>query len=360
MKIAIVGAGPAGSTAAMLLSESRRHEVVLLDRDTFPRTKTCGSGLGPRCLSLFKKIGLHDRMAGLAMGIRGIRFVGPGGDEAILSGNEDGAWIIPRKTFDAEIAFRAERSGARFVQEFKAIKALRDPTGRIHGVSDGKTEIEADLVLFCDGAHSRFSVDRRPRHQIATIMGWYEDVPYTSGCLEMFFDQRVRPWYGWLFPETATRVNIGICYNPDDTADPKQIFAEVVERNIGQRMRGATQVGKFRGAPICYTRTVGPVAAPGALWVGESARLTNAATGEGIYHAMKSATVASEALSRHDRPGMALYSDYTQQTTRAFTVPLNTAVGFMNFVATPAFSWVSSLVTSRLVREPLRLLLANI
>lgn len=359
MKIAIVGAGPAGSTAAMLLAESKQHEVVLLDRDEFPRTKTCGSGLGPRCLSLCKEIGLFDRMSSLALGIRGVRFVGPGGTEAILASNMEAAWIIPRKTFDAEIAFRAEKSGARFVQGFKAVRALRDETGRIHGVTDGKTDIEADLTLFCDGAHSRFSIDRRPRHQIATIMGWYEGIPYTPGILEMWFDARVRPWYGWLFPETDNRVNIGICYNPDDTEDPKKIFAEVVERNVGKRFSGGTQVGKFRGAPIAYTRTVGPVASPGALWVGESARLTNAATGEGISYAMRSAYVASQAIARNPRPGQALYADYTEKTTKTFTMPLHSAVGFMNFVNTPIFGWFSSLITSRMVQEPMRWLLAN-
>src|SRR6185436_14267335 len=143
----------------------------------------------------------------------------------------------------SEIAFRAERSGAKFVQGYKAIRALRDPSGRIRGITDGKNDVEADLTLFCDGAHSRFSVDRRPRQQIATIMGWYEGIPYTPGVLEMWFDARVRPWYGWLFPETETRVDIGICYHPDDTEDPKKIFAEVVERNVGKRWAGATQVG---------------------------------------------------------------------------------------------------------------------
>ena len=77
MKIVIVGAGPGGSTAAMLLAQQRGHEVVLLDRDQFPRMKTCGSGLGPRCLTLCKEIGLFDRMKSLALGIRGCRFVGP-------------------------------------------------------------------------------------------------------------------------------------------------------------------------------------------------------------------------------------------------------------------------------------------
>lgn len=360
MKIAIVGAGPAGSTASLLLAESGQHEVVLLDRDEFPRTKACGSGLGPRCVSMCKQIGLYDRMSNLALGIRGLRFVAPAGSEAILSSNREAAWIIPRKTFDAEIAFRAEREGARFVQGFKAIRALRDPSGQIRGISDSKTEIEADLVLFCDGAHSRFSIDRRPKRQIATIMGWYEGVPYTSGVIEMFFDRRVRPWYGWLFPETLTRVNIGICYNPDDPENPKSIFAEVVERNLKQRFSHATQIGSFRGAPICYTRNLGPVTTPGALYVGESARLTNAATGEGIYYAMKSAWIAAQAIARNGRPCPALYTDYAASTKRTFTLPLHSAVCFMNLLNTSIFDWASSLITCSLMREPLRLLLSNV
>ena len=113
MKIVIVGAGPGGSTAAMLLAQQRRHEIVLVDRDQFPRMKTCGSGLGPRCVTLCKELGLYDQMQGMALGIRGCRFVAPSGQEAILASNTEAAWIIPRATFDAEIAFTAEREGAR-------------------------------------------------------------------------------------------------------------------------------------------------------------------------------------------------------------------------------------------------------
>ena len=360
MKIVIVGAGPGGSTAALLLGQQRRHEVVLLDRDQFPRMKTCGSGLGPRCLSLCKEIGLFDKMQGLALGIRGCRFVAPNGAEAVLASNTEAAWIIPRATFDSEIAFAAERAGARFIQGFNAKRALRDDNGRIRGVSDGKTDIEADLVLFADGAHSRFSIDRRKRRQIAAIMAWYEGVPYTSGVLEMFFDKRVKPWYGWLFPETPTRVNVGICYDPEDPEDPKKILHEVIDRNVGERLRGAEQVGKYRGHPIVYTERVGPVAAPGALWIGEAARLTNAATGEGISYAMRSARVVAGAIAAHDAPGQALYEDYTRKTVRSFTLPLQTGVGFMNFVGTPAFAMVSSLITQRAVQSPLRWLLANV
>src|SRR4051794_37591738 len=171
MRIAIVGAGPAGATAALLLARQKRHEVILLDRDAFPRTKTCGSGLGPRCISLSQEIGLAPVLQPLAYPIRGARFAGPSGREATLSGKE-GAWIVPRARFDHLLASEAERAGARFIQGFKAQSALRDPSGRYRGISDGKTEIEADLVLFCDGAHSRFSEDKREKTQIATIKGW--------------------------------------------------------------------------------------------------------------------------------------------------------------------------------------------
>src|SRR5580658_646574 len=359
MKIAIVGAGPAGATAALLLAQQHRHQVVLLDRDHFPRTKTCGSALSPRCLQLFDEIGLTQPLSALAYGISGCRFVGPGGQEALLRGKQ-GAWIIPRKTFDAEIAQRAERAGAQFIQNSKVTRLLRDPNGRIRGVSDGRTEVEADLTLLADGAHSRFSMDRRGRRQIATVMAWYEGVPYTDGCLEMFFDRRVRPWYGWLFPEPRTPVNVGICYDPEDPQDPKQILHEVIERHVGARLKGAEQVGKYRGAPISYTDRVGPVAAPGALWIGESARLTNAATGEGIYYAMRSGQVAAQTLERYPYAGQPLYQAYTQATARTFSVRLAAAVAFMRFVGTPAFEWVSALATSRAVQGPLTWLLSSV
>ena len=360
MKIVIVGAGPGGATAALQLARQRRHEVVLLDRDEFPRHKTCGSGLGPRCLDVLKELNLFETLRPKALSIRGLRFVSPGMKEAVLASNVEAAWIIPRETFDAEIAFTAEREGADFIQGFNAKRLLRDPSGRIRGISDGKQEVEGDLILFADGAHSRFSIDKRKRQQIAAIMAWYEGVPYTDGVLEMWFDRRVKPWYGWLFPETKTRVNVGICYDPDDAADPKKLLDEVIDRNVGDRLRGAEQVGKYRGHPIVYTERVGPVAAPGALWIGEAARLTNAATGEGISYAMRSARVAAAAIADHRAPGQALYDDYTRRTVRSFTLPLQTAVGFMNFVGTPAFSMVSSLITHRAVQPPLRWLLANV
>lgn len=350
MRIAVVGAGPAGATAALQLARQKRHEVVLIDRDAFPRVKTCGSALSPRCITLCDELSLTPRMKPQAYGISGLRFTGPRGRMATLSGQE-GAWVIPRAQFDAEIAFAAERAGAEFVQEWKGTKALRDGDGRVRGVSDGRREIEADLVLFADGAHSRFSDDPRPKRQIATIMSWWEGIPFREGHMEMWFDRRVAPWYGWLFPETKTRVNIGVCYDPDDETPPREIFWELVDRHVGARMKGAEMVQKFRGAPIVYTERVGRVAQPGALWIGEAARLTNAATGEGIFYAMKSGAMAAEMVARH--PNGQLGAAYQRAIERTFTLRFNLAIGFMHFVGTPGFAAVSSLLALRPVEKAL-------
>ena len=345
MRIAIVGAGPSGATAALQLARQRRHEVVLIDRDQFPRVKTCGSALSPRCITLSDELGLSGTLRPLAYSICGLRFTGPAGRSATMTGKEGGAWVIPRARFDAEIAYAAEREGAKFVQGYKAVKKLEDPAGRVRGVSDGKQEIEADLTLFADGAHSRFSSDKRPKRQIATIMGWWEGVPgVRDGHMEMWFDKRVAPWYGWLFPETRDRVNVGICYDPEDPADPKEIFHEVVDRHIGERLRHADQVQKWRGAPIVYTEKVAEVTQSGAMWIGESARLTNAATGEGIFYAMKSGAIAAEMIARHAAEAERRRA-YQKAIERTFTARFLLALGFMRFAATPAFSLLSSLIT---------------
>lgn len=364
MKIAIVGAGPSGSTAALLLAR-QKHEVVFVDRDTFPRTKTCGSGLGPRCIEVLREIGMDRTLEPMAYEIKGARFAGPSGREAQLSGDKTGAWIISRSRFDNVMAQAAVKAGAKFEEGFKVQKALRDPSGRYRGISDGKREIEADLTLFCDGAHSRFSEDTRPKMQIATIMGWWQGVEHKPNQVEMWFAPQVLPWYGWLFPEGGGRVNIGICYSPDEPRDPKEILNEVIERHVGPRIKRAEQVAcecstivKLRGAPIVYTDSVGKIAAPGALWLGEAARLTHAATGEGIFQAMKSAQIASSTIARNLNGSLG--SEYEKAIRRYYGPRQKIALGFLRLTTTPAFSWVTEMLAYQPVEKALAWALAHV
>ena len=148
-----------------------------------------------------------------------------------------------------------------------------------------------------------FSSDKRPKRTISTLMGWWEGMPFLPNTLEMIFDKNLSPLYGWMFPETETRCNIGICMDgegPDGRKterNVREVFARFLEDHFRDRLRDARQIGKLKGHPISYTTWIRDLTAPGMLHLGEAARITHNATGEGIFQAMQSGLYAADALA---------------------------------------------------------------
>ena len=305
---------------------------------------------------MLKDIDMADHFQPLAQKISGLRFVGPRGNEAEMNANQRSGVDHPRSTFDAEIAFAAERAGVSFGRTFmpKDGARQRGSRGRNKRWQGHHRNRSVDLA---DGAHRAFrstsglvgkSLRSWPGTRVFPYKGHLGNVLRPAG------EALVR----LAVPETDTRVNVGICYDPDDPADPKRLLDEVIATHVGERLRNATQVGKYKGHPIVYAEGVGPITSPGAIWIGEAARLTNAATGRGISYAMRSACVAADVIARHERPDTSFCAN-TRRRPPKFALPLKTAVGFMNFVNTPAFGLASSLITSRAVKSTMRYLLAN-
>ncbi|AKU93953.1 putative electron transfer oxidoreductase [Labilithrix luteola] len=300
--VIVVGAGPGGSTAAIGLARRGVRDVLVLDRDEFPRDKTCGSGLSPNAIALADELGLGDELRRRSVPMLSVKIVTPGGRSMVLAGNA-AAVILLRRDFDDMLLRRAESLGARFQGGVKVISLLRENT-RVVGVrlADG-TERRARYVICADGAHSIFSMDPRPKRSISTLMGWWEDVDVVYGQAEMIFDECVSPLYGWLFPESATRVNIGVCIEGQDKNGEKtkrnvrDVFATFLDRHYRDRLKNARQVGPLKGHPIAYTTWVSHCTAPGALFLGEAARVTHNATGEGISQAMQSGLYAADTIA---------------------------------------------------------------
>ncbi len=325
-EIVIVGAGPAGASAAIGLAQRGVRDVLLLDRSHFPRDKTCGSGLSPNALKVGEELGIGEELRRLATPIMSVKIVTPGGREMVLASNAE-AVVLLRRDFDNLLVERARALGVRFEGGVHATELLRE-RGRVAGVrtSDGR-EIRARFVLSATGAHSIFSSDPRPRRSLGTLMGWWEDLEFTPRQIEMIFDRSVAPLYGWLFPETDRRVNIGICIDGQEEDGRKRrhirdVFARFLADHYGERLKGARQIGKLKGHPIVHTTWVGHCAEPGMLLLGEAARLTHNATGEGISQAMQSGLYAAEAIAdvragRADEP--AAWEAYTGKQRRRFT-----------------------------------------
>jgi geranylgeranyl reductase family protein len=355
----IVGAGPGGAAAAVRLAQRGVRDVVLVDKDEFPRDKTCGSALSPNALATLEELGIAAEVHRLGYRIHSLKLTTPG-NRLIELHTEQAALILLRKHFDNLLVEKARALGVQFRGGFRASELIRDSGGRVVGVRFKDDELRADYVIAADGAHSIFSSDNRPRRTISTLMGWWEDFAFTPGTMEMIFDKNLQPLYGWMFPETPTRVNIGICIDGEDRSGHKternvrEVFARFLDDHFRDRLVGTRQIGKLKGHPISYTTWIRDCAGPGILYLGEAARITHNATGEGIYQAMQSGIYAADALADVLAGAASMeqaWSRYTWQCRRRFTAGFLLGHLLRGAFRTPLLDVVAQAYNSPTVRK---------
>ena len=145
--VAVVGAGPAGTAAALrVLRERPGSRVVLLDAATFPRDKCCGDGIAAEVFDLLAALGVPDA-TDLAPPVPRLRLRTPNGrtvDRACRRPSR----VIPRAVFDAALVDAAVARGAEL--RHHRVRTLQVAPDRV--VLDG--EIEARAVVGADGANS--------------------------------------------------------------------------------------------------------------------------------------------------------------------------------------------------------------
>ena len=362
--VAIIGAGPAGTAAAIHLGQLGVTKVVLVDRHDFPRDKTCGSGVSPKGIEVLKSLGVWEQVEQDAYWIKGLRLVTPGDREVFLSGGDDAAAIICcRRTFDHLLLKRALLLGVEFLPNFETQELLSEG-GRVAGfiARDGRV-VRARYTVVANGAHSTFTVNERPKRLMQAIMGWWERVPFEPNHVEMVFDRIVTPCYGWLFPESGTRVNIGICYEDwDHSKNARKLFAEFLDKHYRARLAGAVQIGDWKGHPISYSYRIRSLYSPGRLVIGEAGRMTHPATAEGIYQGMRSGMIAAEALLDVAK-GVATEPEacatYETRCRRAFGASFLSARVWRLAVKSPLLDWLVSIGRRPMVKTALGKLMAQ-
>ncbi len=354
----IIGAGPGGAAAAVRLAQRGIRNVVLVDKDRFPREKTCGSALSPNGLKITDELGIGDEVRRRGYAIGSLRVITPGQRQLYMTTEAGTSVILLRKHFDNLLVERAQSLGVEFRGGCKVQELIRE-NGRVVGVRSKEGDIRADYVLAADGAHAMFSTDRRPKRTISTLMGWWEGMPFLPGTLEMIFDKNLSPLYGWMFPETETRCNIGICMDgegPDGRKterNVRDVFARFLDDHFAERLRDARQIGKLKGHPISYTTWIRDLTAPGMLHLGESARITHNATGEGIFQAMQSGLYAADALADvlTGADEARAWSRYQWQCRRRFTAGFLVGHAVRGVLKTPLLDGVAMAYNSPFIRR---------
>ena len=323
-EVIVVGGGPGGSTTAALLADAG-HNVMLLDKAQFPRHKACSEYMNTGGVEVLRELGLlQDVLSEGAHQLAAMRVHSPAGDSFLAdferASNGKHAIGLSRYRLDALLLENARDSGATIIEKAHVRDVVTD-AGAVTGVEaviDGtRTTLSAKVVIGADGRHSAVSrhlgLDRLQRWPHRTgLVAHYRNV---EG-LDRFGEMHVVDWgYIGLAPLENGLTNVAVVLDCDDVTsregDLQALFNDRLQSvaAVADRFRNATIEGSIRGVgPLA--RRVSRTAGDGYLLVGDAAGFLDPFTGDGIYEAMRGATLAapvvSSALGRNDCSGTAL------------------------------------------------------
>jgi geranylgeranyl reductase family protein len=287
----VVGAGPAGSTAARELAAAGAR-VLMLDRADFPRYKACGGGVPvrtERALPFPIDSVIEDSVSLLDVRYQGRqRFVRDSGAPF--------AHMVMRDRFDALLADRAAAAGAEFRPNAR-VRALH--VGRSVTVAgDGFAE-DASFVVSADGAHSPVGRMAGLGDGLAECAAWEVEIRAKPPVRSAFgstamIDLGYRPWgYVWLFPKERV-LSVGIVLPRNQAGAMK----DEVRRFAARLGLGDAAIEIARGHKIRFRRGREPIARERVLLAGDAAGLADEFTQEGIFYAIHSGRLAARNVLR--------------------------------------------------------------
>jgi menaquinone-9 beta-reductase len=289
--LVVVGAGPAGTSAALgALAADPARRVLLLDREDFPRDKSCGDGIAPHVLDALASVGVHDVADGWTP-LRHMVLARPPSSARVQGSLRRPVWVIPRQVLDMRLVRHAVRAGAELRRH-----RVRDVQVTADGVVlDGR--LTGAVVVAADGAHSvlRPATGQPSVRRRALAIRGYAPTPASGvGKQVIVYGERRQPSYAWAFDRGDGLSNIGYGELLGTGAEPpsRTLLLQQLEHLLPGAAAGATQWHAHH-LPLSQLRWRQPDGR--LLLAGDAAGLVNPMTGEGIYYAVASGILAGRA-----------------------------------------------------------------
>ncbi len=313
--VVIVGAGPAGSIAGIVLARAG-VTVRLVDRAVFPRDKLCGDTVNPGTLERLRRLGVDGDLDARALRVDGMRVTGERGDviDGCYPRGQSGRAIV-RRDLDWILLRQAIAAGCEYESAVAVRRATVDESrgvGRVTGVvagADGHERgLPARVVVAADGRHSTIAfglgLARHPvRPRRWAVGGYFEhggvSVPVAEG--GTFGEMHVRrDCYIGVAPVPGGLTNVCLVRpsGGGDTAlaDPAGLLTRALAADAQLRDRFAD--ARLVAPPV----VLGPLAVEsprtsidGLLFAGDAAGFIDPITGDGLRFAVQGGELAAAA-----------------------------------------------------------------
>ncbi len=283
----VVGAGPAGSTAARRLAEGGAR-VVLLDRARFPREKLCGGGLTAKALGLLPA-GAGDVVQRWVDRVEIRSRVGTFEIAESLAR----VGMVDRRELDLRLVGAAAIAGVD-VREGLLVTGARSGAADAEVTFAGGGHLTATVLVVADGEPSRLAASLGLRSSPGRrVLALEASVPSTDAALRdhAVLGCRVPGGYAWYFPK-ADHASVGVGSSSATRQPRLRADLDIFAQSLGLRIERASVRGHW--IPMGLRR--GPLVTGRALLVGDAAGAADPLFAEGIAFALATGTLAARSI----------------------------------------------------------------
>ena len=313
--MAIIGAGPAGSICAYsALATSGAIRVALIDRETFPRNKACGDAIPYEAVPELKELGLEVILDGRPE-IRRIQVTCPekfGYLKKLFENYKVSYYFVERLIFDNYLFESAIRKGAYDCTGYQLTDGKYDESDALWNLtlkhrSGTVTEIQCKILVGADGAGSKVrrlaGLDlNEDRHMGLALRTYARAEGLPEKTIRVDYLESIIPAFGWTFPLTGDKVNIGIGIDKRDFRDNRKRLVWYFDEYVKYlRCKGVAllDLGKIKSHPLPFGSQILPLTPKQQVaLIGDAGAMIDPFTGDGIHYGISAGRLLGRLVAQ--------------------------------------------------------------